>query len=204
MTNVIYNIDIPDGPNNPSQDQPKMKTNTNSLKSLIEIDHVGFGNNQGGYHKIVRLIAQIADPVLVAGTGQLYSKTVLGDQQLFYESGTGIITQLTSGVIPVIGTAGTTSLSSGLIMKWGFLDGTHGGDNHFNGGDAGLINFPVAFPNACFNVFASAAFTNGNPPSATNTGTVAINSALTPALFGWSFASSSGSYTRFYWWALGN
>lgn len=97
MTNVIYNIDIPDGPNNPSQDQPKMKTNTNSLKSLIEIDHIGFGNNQGGYHNVIHQPPQISDPGVIAGVGQTYTKTISGDQQLFYESGLGVIYPLSQG-----------------------------------------------------------------------------------------------------------
>ena len=29
--NFIYTNNIPDGPNNPSNDQPKMKVNTNSI-----------------------------------------------------------------------------------------------------------------------------------------------------------------------------
>jgi len=53
---VTYNLDIPDGPNNPSNDQPKMKTNTNSIQTLISVDHVGFNtsgsppNGVGGHH----------------------------------------------------------------------------------------------------------------------------------------------------------
>lgn len=42
---VTYNLDIPDGPNNPSNDQPKMKTNTNAIQTLVAVDHVGFNTN---------------------------------------------------------------------------------------------------------------------------------------------------------------
>lgn len=53
---VTYNLGIPDGPNNPSNDQPKMKTNTNAIQTLISVDHVGFNTNGsppngvGGHH----------------------------------------------------------------------------------------------------------------------------------------------------------
>jgi hypothetical protein len=53
---VSYNLNIPDGPNNPSNDQPKMKTNTNAIQTLISVDHVGFNtdgtppNGVGGHH----------------------------------------------------------------------------------------------------------------------------------------------------------
>ncbi len=53
---VNYNLDIPDGPNNPSNDQPKMKINTNAVQQILEVDHVGFNTNGsapngvGGHH----------------------------------------------------------------------------------------------------------------------------------------------------------
>lgn len=45
---ISYNRDIPDGPNNPSNDQPKMKTNTNSIDDWTAIDHIKFENSQIG------------------------------------------------------------------------------------------------------------------------------------------------------------
>jgi hypothetical protein len=48
---ISYNLDIPDGPNNPSNDQPKMKTNTNSINTWTAIDHVEFGSAPAGSHK---------------------------------------------------------------------------------------------------------------------------------------------------------
>lgn len=53
---VTYNLNIPAGPNNPSNDQPKMQTNTNAIQTLISVDHVGFNTNGtppngvGGHH----------------------------------------------------------------------------------------------------------------------------------------------------------
>jgi hypothetical protein len=50
-----YNRDIPDGPNNPSVDQPKMKINTNSTDDLIDVDHFSFDEANGGYHRQVTI-----------------------------------------------------------------------------------------------------------------------------------------------------
>lgn len=50
MSLFTYNRDIPDAPNNPSNDQPKMKTNTNSTDDLIAVDHVSFNDTPGGTH----------------------------------------------------------------------------------------------------------------------------------------------------------
>jgi len=48
---VAYNRDIPDAPNNPSTDQPKMKQNTNAIDDLISVDHLTFQATNFGKHK---------------------------------------------------------------------------------------------------------------------------------------------------------
>lgn len=47
---ITYNLDIPDAPNNPSNDQPKMKTNTNAINAWTAVDHVEFGSSPAGTH----------------------------------------------------------------------------------------------------------------------------------------------------------
>lgn len=94
-----YNRNIPDAPNNPSADQPLMKINTNSTDDLIDVDHFSFGENDGGYHRVIHQSEAPgnADPVAIAGIGQTYVKTVNGDQSLFFESGNGVVTTIASG-----------------------------------------------------------------------------------------------------------
>jgi len=48
---VAYNNDIPDQPNNPSVDAPKMKINTNAVDTILAVDHISFNANNGGTHK---------------------------------------------------------------------------------------------------------------------------------------------------------
>lgn len=53
---ITYNVNIPDTPNNPSNDQPLMKTNTNAIQTILGIDHVNFNVTNppdGGTHKQV-------------------------------------------------------------------------------------------------------------------------------------------------------
>jgi hypothetical protein len=99
-TNYNYTSDIPFATHKPSVDQPNMKENTNSIKSIIGTDHLTFltasGSEVDGYHKVIHFANQSGDPAAIVGTGQLYTKTELGDQQLFYRSGGGTITQLTN------------------------------------------------------------------------------------------------------------
>lgn len=165
MVNVIYNRDIPDGPNNPSQDQPKMKTNTNSIDSLISIDHLGFGNNQGGYHGTVHQpivgtwtqTTRTAAPPLVPipGVNQIIAMNVTPDStgavvdtQLFAMTGgsngtTQGVNQLTGNLL---GTDGYCWIG-GLLIQWGLV---------VNATTIGSVTFKdrvpgaIPFPNACF------------------------------------------------------
>lgn len=96
MSFFDYIQGIPDGPNNPSDDQPDMKINTDSTFDIIKVDHIGFKQNLGGYHNIIHQ-PPTTKPAAIPGIGQTYVKTVSGDQELFYESGNGVETQITSG-----------------------------------------------------------------------------------------------------------
>lgn len=103
MPNFSFTRDIPFATHNPSSDQPIMQTNTNSEDSIWAVDHHGFNDNLGGYHNIIHQDPQLAgNPVAIAGIGQTYVKTVGGDVQLFYESGLGVVTQLSnsSAILP--------------------------------------------------------------------------------------------------------
>jgi len=105
MPNFTYTRDIPFSSHNPSVDQPDMQINNNSIQDIIAVDHYGFndGDNLSGYHKIIHLPPQTNDPVAITGIGQVYTKNVNGDQQLYYESGNGVV--------------GTISNPSGIITQ---------------------------------------------------------------------------------------
>ncbi len=88
MSSFTYNRDIPDAPNNPSNDQPKMKINTNATDDLIAVDHVSFNTSPGGTHKQVTISSKNAagaqtDPQSVVYTGSGTASTV---SQLFYRT----------------------------------------------------------------------------------------------------------------------
>jgi hypothetical protein len=100
--NFNYTTGIPATNNNPSDDQPDMDINTNSAAAIWEIDHFGFVNAMGGWHKVIRMpqIVGNTDPAPVISptpAGQIYTRTVNGDLQLFYESSGGVVNQITNG-----------------------------------------------------------------------------------------------------------
>lgn len=96
MPNFSFTRDIPFATHNPSSDQPIMQTNTNSEDSIWAVDHHGFNDNLGGYHNVIHQDPQLADPAAIPGIGQTYVKTVGSDVQLFYESGLGVVSQLSN------------------------------------------------------------------------------------------------------------
>lgn len=123
--NQDYNVDIPNAPNDPSVDQPKMKVNTNSISNLIAQDHFGFKNNFGGYHKTIHQIASSA-PNTIQNVGQIYNKSVtvsgITTTQLFYKSGpasmiSGAESQLTGHKAALNG----YQWVGGVLLQWGVI-----------------------------------------------------------------------------------
>lgn len=96
MGTIPYNANIPDGPDDPSVDQPKMKENTNSINQIIGVDHFSFGSaavppNIGpdGWHKQSTYpsfaLVPVVGPSTLAFQGAVYTKDIGGGIiQLFY------------------------------------------------------------------------------------------------------------------------
>ena len=74
MTNFTAVQDIPDAPNNPSSDQPNMKTNTNSMISIWDVDHIGFNVSNGGTHEQVSFYQNVAG-ALGTAVGLIFPNT---------------------------------------------------------------------------------------------------------------------------------
>ena len=92
MPVIAYNINMPDGPNNPSDDQPKMKENTNSIQTIIDVDHYAFGVGNGGWHKQVTFPEQntplaSTDPSSVIYTDQGTAST---KSELQFQNANGV------------------------------------------------------------------------------------------------------------------
>jgi len=196
MTTYNYDSNVPAANHSPKNDQGQMQTNAASISSLIGIDHIGFNVPSGGYHNIIHQAPQAADPATVAGVGQIYTKTVSGDQQLFYESGNGIINQLS-----FINTS-SSAIENGyiwiggvILMQWGRVSSTTN--------SSGTVTFPTAFPTACLNIECTPNYSSSLPSSQV---CVIINRTSTPTTttFKWNRITNSGQSTGFYWFAIGN
>ncbi len=218
MPNYIYTTDIPDGPHNPSADQPNMKTNTNSINSLIGEDHYSFNNssNFSGLHKQVRMPSVISiPPGFISGTSNLYSKVSNGQSQLFFSPGaSGNEYQMTRSLVatyPLFGKNTNNYNGVGVAFTGGytFLAGGSSGGLLFQYGDynpgsfsstqnSPNIQYPIAFTSQVFEVY----ITMYGASSTANIVSVTDKTGLTS--FKWQFTGGgSTSYTGFSWLALG-
>jgi hypothetical protein len=142
MPNYTYNQDIPDGPNNPSTDQPNMKTNTNSIYDLLggdsTVDMIGFGDSNGGWHRKITYVNQGSNPGSSAGQYVVYSKQSGGESELFAQKdATSTPIQLTKKV-PLASTSGYSYLPGGILIQWVQRTST------------GAFSWPVAFTSAVY------------------------------------------------------
>jgi len=209
MTGFVYNTGIPAGPNNPSADQPLMQTNTNSINSLIAVDHVGFnqtvfGNsNSGGWHTIIHQPAQSASPAPSSNQfTQLYCKSYTPNSSPAGSAGSQLFMTNNGGTIQMTGTAlisnGGFAYCNGLIFQWGQVT--------FGVLETGSVTFQsvssgnsIPFPSGCLNVQATLIGTSSSSQ------TIQITSKSATG-FSWQFTTtpSATSYTGFYWLAIGN
>jgi len=221
--NLTYTTGIPDTPNNPSNDQPPMKVNTNSINSIIQIDHSGFNDNDGGYHTIIHQKSATRSrsgqgntftnfPAAIALVDQIFTAAYtpdttggVADTQIFSRTGNGDISQLSGFVASTDG----HQWLGGILIQWGRAgSGTVTSGSFASGAALGTITFKdrspglIPFPNACFNVLTVPRYAT-TPPNAAGTISVDFNT-LSRTGFDYRFISVSGSYTGFFWVAIGN
>lgn len=210
-----YNNLVPGRNNNPSDDQQEMLINTQSINSIVAVDHIGFNAANGGYHTVIHQSTQVSDPATVSGVNQVYSKNYTpnttggtADTQLFVKTGAGGVSQLTG-----YSTQNTTDgwqWVGGILIQWGFVNTSSTGS--FSSGLAtGTVTFKdrvtgaIPFPNNCFNVIAVPSYNTNIVTGPTGAASTNIDAfTLSKTKFDWTFNSVSSKYRGFYWYAIGN
>ena len=233
-TSFTYINGVPNPPDLPSQDVGDMQTNTNSTRSFLTVDHVDFGSNLNGYHKIIHqpnLIPiggqTVWNPILgsgvpaavsaakIANVNQLfvmnYTPTYSGatsDTQLFSMTAGGGISQLTGN-----NTAGTLPGSPPLnnTEGWSWLGGIlmqWGFVSQSTAGTSNTITFSSRYPSGI--AFPNKCFNVSCTP--VTSGSVSVSTNLTTVYvysvtntsFGYSLNGATGKLIGFYWTAIGN
>ena len=185
MPVIGYNLNIPAANNNPSQDQPKMQTNTNAINTLLSLDHFTFSDNSAGRHKQVTLTNEAA-PGFTGGNAVLYANLATGQSWPFWQNSLGSFQMLGQ---QSIGSNGYISLG-GIIFQWGSTTAVASSSGN-------SIAFPLTFPTAVFSVQATVV-TNDN-----STIRFSILGNATTAGFTTTQTNTS-HFTRLYWFAVGN
>lgn len=185
----------PDG-SSLGQTKATIRNNLDGTFQTLAVDHINNngqpGSKPAGYHKVIHVVPQASNPGAVAGYGQLFSKTInsyTSDQALFWETGAGLVQQLTVNVTPSATTSGYSFLPGGIIIQWG---------QSTSGTGTQPISFPIVFPNACFNVQITQTSTDfiSTPAS------VKYSSGFSNS--GFTFLYKGSSINGFFWFAIGN
>lgn len=197
-----YNANVPNGPDDPADDQPEMLTNTQSINTWTAVDHVGYNVINAGIHKQVRMRNQAA-PGLGDGQGVLYANLINANSWPVWQNALGSFPIMTGAI--QLTTNGFIFIPGGALLQWGFNSAVLSG-SFASGAATGTVTFSaanVAFPTNCLNVLTIPSYTtvSGNP---NGSGSVDINqTTLSGTSFDWVFNSNSSRYTGFYWIAIG-
>ncbi len=167
MPALAYN-DTPLSTDPINQTQAPIRTNFESIRALIGVNHVDFADADNGKHKFVTFPLQVAAPVFLAGEIGLYNKVAIAPFGTFNELFIHKLTTQGTATADIPFTAsilstsnplptnavGWTYLPSGIIFQWGNWV------NPAPGPTSGTVTFPIAFPNVCMNVIPA---TSGTP-----------------------------------------
>ena len=119
MPFLNYDNTIPQANDEPSNSQPLILENFQSIQSLIEVDHVTFASDDHGKHNKVTMPVQAASPTTLATEMALFTRTstLSGNPEMALrrEANTDVI-EFTSREA---NTDGWTRLPSGILFKWG-------------------------------------------------------------------------------------
>ena len=194
MTLFAFSTTVPTTGHLPSIDYTTMAANNVSTAGIMAVDHNGFNVNNGGYHNLIHLDSQTPSSSRI---GKLQELDVGSDSQLFHTSNNGVVTQLTGPTAPSASTIGYVYLSGGILLQWGFTAIPN------SPSATGLVNFPIAFPNASFIVNTALVSKVGGTGSSSDAIAVRQGSNSTTQ-FRWDWNGNAGSYTFFNWIAIGN
>ena len=151
---MSYNAGIPQPTDTLSNSQPSILTNFSQLDALFGVDHVKYSDPtiaNRGRHLKVTFNGVAADPGLASPIASLYTKTVSGKSQLFFQNDTlaANIVQLTE--LPITqwtngGSAGGTLSNYTIDTPWGMR--IYVGKTNSKSGGPFAVTFPTALATA--------------------------------------------------------
>lgn len=207
----LYQPNIPTGLVALDQDYLNIQGNFQQLDISFGVDHFPFSNktSNNGYHTVVHMVPisttitnppnnyPPAAPPVVPYTGELYTTQsndgIASQEILWWQTGGGVLAQMTRNFAPVISGNGSTFLPGGLILQWGSFTAV--------ATTATAKTFNMNFPNACYGVWANMQKTS----SQTSVDTVyCYGFSGAGPVTGFTYFSTSSGTRVINWVALGN
>lgn len=149
---MTYTNNIPQSTDSPSDSQPQILANFQSIATVVNKNHVDFNDGDEGKHKFLQMPEQSSAPTTGANEGGLYTKESNSITELFFRrESDGTEIQLTDGD-PSTGTSGYTFLPGGLLLQWGTGSGSTLGTT---------VNFTTSF-STVYQVVGSVISTSGD------------------------------------------
>lgn len=143
---MAYNQNIPGANDLLSQSQSEIQENFSQIKTVIDINHITFGDANQGKHLYLQL-PEHAAPTTAVNEGGLYANvgtTSTVTELFFRRENNGELIPMTERATG--GAPGWTYLPSGIMLQWGSAN--------LIGADAAgtTVAFVRSFPAACLNV----------------------------------------------------
>lgn len=123
---MAYNPSIPQPTDLPSNSQPQLLNNFQSISTLINVNHVNFDLPDQGKHMFVTMPYQTSVPATLSTEVALFAQTSVntGNIELYMRKQTnGSVLSFTEKEA-VTSSSGWTYLPSGILMKWGTFNAT--------------------------------------------------------------------------------
>ena len=201
---------VPTGGVDLDQDYINLQTNNTALNTIFGIDHLPFSNQtlQQGYHTTLHMVPiSIAMPpgtnypptplpTATPSYGQLFTAVTNDgfgtDTMLFFQTGFGVLLQLTSNITTINADNGISYLPGGAVYQWGRVPSTSSGSI--------AVGFTRPFT-ADNNVWNIQITRSGN----SNSGGTIMPWVQTSSIDkdGFNIISPDGSTYSYYWTAIG-
>lgn len=170
----------------PAASQPQMQQNFLQIATSYNTDHVPLtsGSNVGFHQKVTIANVLSAGPGQIAPITSLYTKTVSGKPQLFFQNGplASDEEQISGGPDSESGN-GYIKFPTGIILQWG---------GQTSAGNVANVTFPIPFPNNLFSIVLS--------PNQSSSKGIAWNNQSVNGFQ----AHTENAITLFNWMAIGN
>lgn len=116
-----YTQNVPEDTQSFQETQPTIQTNFGSIQTLLEENHVMFGDTNQGCHDYLIMPTVTTPPDAVNGSTDLLMYQQGSPNQIWLKYPNNAVVQLTGTQVPSTGTSGPgwSRFPSGIIMKWG-------------------------------------------------------------------------------------